>query len=358
LRDKIKAAWTALAASAITQSYDGGGLRVKKTEYGATTWYLRSRVLGGQVIAELDATGNWARGYVYAGSSLMAVQQGGVFWVHEDPVTKSKRTTDMNGNVVSAIETDPWGADTNRSSNGAFHPRKYTSYDRDGNGSDEAMFRRYNRQNSRFDQPDPYGGSYSLSDPQSFNRYTYTENDPVNSVDPSGRFVVLVPLPQTWTVTVRGSLDDMTGYLPNWSGGFTTILFLHPLTPQNPMSQRPPKQPERIREPDKVPRVKTKEQQYKDCVNQQWYLFNQDVEKVTADADTHFEEREGPWWFGVIETIVKNLPGSEGRQHPGDPGDTRVDELNQKARTKEIEEGTQQAAKLRDQRIKVNCKKP
>ena len=50
----------------------------------------------------------------------------------------------------------------------------------------EAMFRRYNRWHSRFDQPDPYDGSYDVSDPQSFNRYAYTQNDPANFVDPTG----------------------------------------------------------------------------------------------------------------------------------------------------------------------------
>src|SRR5260370_26625945 len=106
--------------------------------------------------------------------------------MHEDPVTKSKRVTDSTGGIVSRIELDPWGADTNRSSNAAFQPHKYTKYERDGNASDEAMFRRFNRYHSRFDQPDPYGGSYDFSDPQSLNRYAYTQNDPVNFIDPSG----------------------------------------------------------------------------------------------------------------------------------------------------------------------------
>ncbi len=48
------------------------------------------------------------------------------------------------------------------------------------------MFRRYNRWHARFDQPDPYDGSYREADPQSFNRYAYTRNDPVNFVDPMG----------------------------------------------------------------------------------------------------------------------------------------------------------------------------
>jgi len=185
LRDRVTAAWN-LYSSSMSQHYDGDTLRVKKTQNGYSTYYVRSSVLGGQVIAELDTTGNWSRGYVYAGGSLMAVQQGGVFWSYEDPITKSKRMCDVNGNIVSLVELDPWGADTTRSSYSAFQPHKFTSYERDANGSDEAMFRRYNRKNSRFDQPDPYEGSSNLADPQSLNRYAYTENDPVNFVDPSG----------------------------------------------------------------------------------------------------------------------------------------------------------------------------
>ena len=105
--------------------------------------------------------------------------------IQEDPITKSKRVVDSYGTLVSTIELDPWGADTNRSSNGAFQPKKFTTYERDGNGSDEAMFRRSNRWHSRFDQPDPSYGSYDATDPQSLNRYAYVQGDPVNFVDPS-----------------------------------------------------------------------------------------------------------------------------------------------------------------------------
>jgi RHS repeat-associated protein len=109
-----------------------------------------------------------------------------IYWIHEDPVTKSKRVTTNLGAVVSTIELDPWGADTPRSNNTAFQPKKFTNYERDGNFSDEAMFRRYNRYHSRFDQPDPYEGSYRSTDPQSFNRYAYVQGDPVNFIDPTG----------------------------------------------------------------------------------------------------------------------------------------------------------------------------
>jgi len=169
----------------LTQSYDGDALRVKKVESSVTTYYLRSSVLGGQVVAEISG-GIWTRGYVYLGNQLLAVQYGGVNWVHQDPVTKSQRVTNSSGAVTSTIDLDPWGGETARSSNQAFQPHRYTSYERDANGGDEAMMRRYTGKWHRFAQPDPYDGSYDLSNPQSFNRYAYVQNDPVNSVDSTG----------------------------------------------------------------------------------------------------------------------------------------------------------------------------
>ncbi|MFZ0748639.1 MAG: RHS repeat-associated core domain-containing protein, partial [Pyrinomonadaceae bacterium] len=178
----------------LQQDYDGDGLRAKKVDAGDTIYYLRSSVLGGQVVAEIygggvsyAGSGWWLRGYVYLGSQMVATQAGGVNWVHQDPVGKSQRITDSSGNINATIELDPFGGDTARSNgNSAFQPHRFTSYERDGLGSDDAMFRRYNRWWATFDQPDPYDGSYDLTDPQSLNRYAYVQNDPVNFVDPTG----------------------------------------------------------------------------------------------------------------------------------------------------------------------------
>jgi hypothetical protein len=52
------------------------------------------------------------------------------------------------------------------------------------------MLRQYHGGWARFDQPDPYDGSYLLADPQSLNRYGYTQDDPVNFTDPSGLFAL------------------------------------------------------------------------------------------------------------------------------------------------------------------------
>jgi RHS repeat-associated protein len=178
---------TYASGGTLTQSYDGDRMRVKKVESGATTYYVRSSVLGGQVVSELTAGGALQRGYVYLGSQMLAIQQSSqVSWVHQDPITKSQRITNSSGTITSTIDLDPWGGETSRSSNQAFQPHRYTSYERDGNGGDEAMMRRYTGKWHRFVQPDPYDGSYDLTNPQSFNRYAYVQNDPVNFIDPNG----------------------------------------------------------------------------------------------------------------------------------------------------------------------------
>ena len=206
---------TSVSPTVNTQNaYDGDRLRGKKTENQVTTYYLRSTVLGGEVVAELASNGTFLRGYVYLGGDLLAVQQANsVNWVHQDPLVKSKRITNSAGAVISAVELDPWGGETNHTSNQnqAFQPKKFTSYTRDAIGSDEAMHRRYNPWSIRFEQPDPYDGSYDLSNPQSFNRYAYVNNDPVNFVDPSGLMPCVIG-------DIHPQCDSSS--LGKWGGGF------------------------------------------------------------------------------------------------------------------------------------------
>ena len=65
--------------------------------------------------------------------------------------------------------------------------QKYALTERDkATGLDHTWFRKHENQAGRWTSPDPYNGSMNIGDPQSFNRYSYVNNQPTNFVDPSG----------------------------------------------------------------------------------------------------------------------------------------------------------------------------
>ncbi|MBI2679147.1 MAG: RHS repeat-associated core domain-containing protein [Candidatus Koribacter versatilis] len=68
---------------------------------------------------------------------------------------------------------------------GAASRQKFTTYERDGeSGLDYAIMRSYSSTLGRFSAPDPLAGS--VGNPQSLDRYTYVESDPIDSIDPLG----------------------------------------------------------------------------------------------------------------------------------------------------------------------------
>jgi len=96
----------------LTQGFDGDGQRVKKTEYGDTTYLLRSTVLGGDIISEIYGTANQSnfgqkqRGHVYVSGIDVAQQisfSGEVAYIPSNLI---------RGTQVGAIGTeDPLGND-------------------------------------------------------------------------------------------------------------------------------------------------------------------------------------------------------------------------------------------------------
>ncbi len=56
----------------IQQYYDGDRLRGKKVENGVATYFLRSSVLGGQVIAEINGSGVWQWYFIFVCCSRQA----------------------------------------------------------------------------------------------------------------------------------------------------------------------------------------------------------------------------------------------------------------------------------------------
>ncbi len=108
---------TFVGVSNLGQYFDGDGQRVKSTEPNVVTYYVRSTVLGGKVIADLDSSGNKQMAYIYLGDKLLAEQSrnvpnGFIGFVHRDASGVSVRKThSVYGNVYDGSELDPLNAD-------------------------------------------------------------------------------------------------------------------------------------------------------------------------------------------------------------------------------------------------------
>ncbi len=187
--------------------YDANGLRVQKTIGSSQTSYLFD--LSGNVVAE-DYGAGWAPGYVYAGGQLIAEYKNGTtYFVHGNHLGSSSILTSVAGGVLDCDAFYPFGEQDISiciSSNSTSH--KFTGDERDTETNlDHTWFRQYTSAQGRWMTPDPAGlAAVDPTNPQSWNRYAYVLNDPLNFIDPLG----LDCGDAGW------ELVDVTGWI--WSG--------------------------------------------------------------------------------------------------------------------------------------------
>jgi RHS repeat-associated protein len=165
-------------------SYDLSNRRYKKVAGGATTHYVSQ---GSQVIAEYDgSTGTVTAEYVYSGSLMIAKIAGGATQYFLSDRLSSRLMLDASANVIGRQGQLPFGEDFGES--GSQEKHHFTSYERDPeSGIDYAINRGYQTNAGRFLSADPYRASGYMVNPHTWNRYIYTEDDPVNKIDPLGR---------------------------------------------------------------------------------------------------------------------------------------------------------------------------
>ena len=172
-----------------TISYDGDGLRVRKAESGGEVAYIRDEA--GNVLAEYDQDGVLLAEYIYAnGHQVAKVERpAGVDtfrFFHPDHLGTALVITDEVGDQEWRGEYFPFGEEY--SSQGT--PNRYRFVERE---TDEATgltymhARYYNPDLGRFLTVDPVGGR--VEDSQSWQRYAYVRNNPINLVDPTGAYV-------------------------------------------------------------------------------------------------------------------------------------------------------------------------
>jgi RHS repeat-associated protein len=163
--------------------YDHQNRRIKKVTGATTRHYVWD---GEQVLAEYNgATGGLLVQYFYAHGRLVAKVEGGVTNFFLSDRLSTRLVLDINGNVVGRQAHLPFGEPW--ATSGTPDKHLLTSYESDPeSGQQYAINRGYSQNVGRFNQADPFAPSASEAVPQSWNRYTYVLNDPVNYIDPLG----------------------------------------------------------------------------------------------------------------------------------------------------------------------------
>ena len=207
--------------------YDPRNHRVSKVVGSSVTHYIWQ---GNQVIAEHDgaAAGQWTTKveYLYVGGSLIATQNytvgqqystGTRYYLSD--IWSTRLVLDSSGNVLGRQAHLPFGDEFAES--GTQEKHHFTSYETESEtGTDYALNRQYSQSVGRFQSADPYQASGYLVDPQSWNRYSYVENDPLHNIDPLG-LLIAVPGPPDSCSGAGGSCG--TNYFVSADSGCTDI---------------------------------------------------------------------------------------------------------------------------------------
>jgi RHS repeat-associated protein len=165
--------------------YDPENRRVVKqlNDYSAEVYFYG---VGGEKLATYRAP-NFSQPFTltllhihlsFAGRVLKAQGQ----WVATDRLG-SVRARNTAPYTWESFRYFPWGEEQTTT---AQNRDKFATYFRDASGLDYALNRYYSSSHGRFLTPDPYVSNDALRNPQSWNRYSYVENDPVNFLDPTG----------------------------------------------------------------------------------------------------------------------------------------------------------------------------
>lgn len=182
-------------------TYDAEGKRVKKLVSENVRFIYG---IGGKLVAEFDgSTGVLKKEYIYGASGLLATivpnsQPGsGTQYTTTDNLGSPRVVTNSSAGVVSRHDYKPFGEEigsgiggrtTGMGYGGADGIRKkFTGYERDTEtGLDYAQARYFSSVQGRFTSADPLMASAKATNPQSWNRYAYVDNNPMAFSDPSG----------------------------------------------------------------------------------------------------------------------------------------------------------------------------
>ncbi len=216
--------------------YTADDERIAVRQGASWTWSVRDQ--SGKVLREftsletspspLTLTSHyWSKDYVWRSGQLLAsvfpITPGSTsptttYHYHLDHLGTPRLVTDGNHILIGKHAYYPFGAEMNLTpTESATELMKFTGHERDivaaTNGSVDYMHARYYNANlGRFLSVDPVEGD--PRQPQSWNRYAYVTNNPVNHTDPTGKctdilqcWMLLRSLQQVSTVAFEGLIQ-------------------------------------------------------------------------------------------------------------------------------------------------------
>ncbi|MCW5955995.1 MAG: RHS repeat protein [Pyrinomonadaceae bacterium] len=160
--------------------FDAGGNKVATRVNDV--WRFQIYDAGGKCVAE------------YGGPQ--SADDGGVKYTHQDIQGSIRTISTQAGFAQARMDYQAFGEQISssigqRTSTGYTTSdtlrNRYAMTERDeATGLDDTWFRKLENRAGRWTSPDPYNGSANIGNGQSWNRYSYVENQPTNFVDPSG----------------------------------------------------------------------------------------------------------------------------------------------------------------------------
>ena len=177
--------------------YDGLGNRVSRKVNGVETKYVVDPTGLSKILAETDASGNITAYYVYGLGLISKITPADqVYYYHFDGIGSTVAITDSSGNIVNKYAYDEFGKVLSQEE-AIPNPFKYVGQFGvmdEGNGLLYMRARYYDPESGRFISKDPIG--FAGGD---LNLYAYVGNNPVNAIDPEGKFIFLLVAPAVYT---------------------------------------------------------------------------------------------------------------------------------------------------------------
>ena len=179
------------STSGMSYTYDGNGDRVLKFNTSSGAAVKRYWSMGGNMLAEADGSGNLTAEYIYFGGKRVAridLPANSVHYYLSDHLNSTSIVVSSSGIPEEESDYSPYGTEYVITGVGV-NRYKFTGKERDSEtGLDDFIARHYGSPFGRFMQAD-VGVDQHPQDPQSWNIYAYSRNNPLRFTDPTGNYL-------------------------------------------------------------------------------------------------------------------------------------------------------------------------